>query len=63
MTCIVVMALTEAWLILQAHRARALGPRPPGGPQNWEKRGNKVGRERERERGRRKKKERKRVSN
>ena len=38
----------QAWLILQAHRARALGPRPLGGPQ---KRETMVGRERERERG------------
>ena len=30
--------LHQAWLILRAHRARALGPRPLGGPQKWERR-------------------------
>ena len=58
---------TQAWLILRAHRARALGPRPLGGPQKWEKRGKKVGRERGRERerergGRREKEKRKKES-
>ena len=35
----------QAWLILRAHRARALGPRPLGGPQKWEKMGKNVGRD------------------
>ena len=38
---------SQAWLILRAHRARALGPRPLGGPQKWEKRGKKEETERE----------------
>ena len=51
------LAELQAWLILQAHRARALGPRSLGGPQKYEKEGEKAGRERERERERRGEKE------